>query len=156
MKKFLLINLLILLIFIISGCTKTISFPPSNSFGSTKVTVNLDNRLQLLRETWHYGGDTATILVWEAIEHAFYNDPKSPIKLEYVSSNLSVQANDFLLLWISYPTTYKITVMLITAKGDKMLIDGIGEGINYSGWPAQEAVENAVLDLQKKVSSLTR
>jgi len=156
-----LVGVLISLVLLV-GCSKTISFNAPEKLkilGSAQdeVTVNVDDKLLTLRETWKSGvGDTATVLVGEAITHAFHHDPKAPVRIEYVSSDLSTSDSDFLLLWSSTQTVYKISIMLHTANGERTLIDGIGHGVSYTGWPAQEAVEKAVVDLQKKIATLAR
>jgi len=77
------------------------------------------------------------------------------IGLAYVSSQLATHASDYLLMWSATQTVYRLSVAL-HRDGTTQVLEGVGHGTSYSGWPSADAVAQAISELRRKVAALTR
>jgi len=145
---------------LLSACSKTITFQDAEQQNTPqqpqlKIRAKVDKKLLTLEDKWEGGlGGTAVVRVGEALTPIFDPDPSSEIEINYVSSDLSTKMSDFLLLWSSSLTAYKIVVVINEPNGKRTIVEGTGQGVSYSGWPAKEAVEKAVVDLHKKIIAI--
>ncbi len=152
--------LITLLLLFLQNCSGTVYFskPLDNSPPLTMIDplpVELSPKLINLVETAETSRFRYKVLVGNAFKSCFRYSYKPKGQLDLIDSQMSTATSDKLSLGSNFICDYTITVSLKTAKR-KESITAYGNGTSglKLSHAAQYAVENAVLDLYKKVEAI--
>lgn len=144
----------------LASCSANITFEETYHLvpSEEKIRVRLDERLINLTETASaiLGTETGEYHVGKALAYVLKNDPHSPVSLTYVFSEMRYSFNP--ASWFITPgvqAQYRLLVTVVL-KERRETVEVIGMGASHvnSYRAYQEAVENAVLLLGKKLAAL--